>query len=227
MRLAAAEAFELDQSEHVGDARRDLVLGQSLLLETEGDIALDREMRKQSVALEHHIDGAPVRRHRRKIHAVEQDAAAARLLKTGDKPQQRCLAAARRTKQREEFALINFERKLIDGENSPKRLLTTSIRSSGCKLRSAHGSKPRFANPELDLALAIALRFSDRRADAPRNHAKVGISLSHFVGNRRRPAPADCTSRSRRRGRLRLGYEALERFDLRGREPQPELRTPP
>jgi hypothetical protein len=39
--------------------------------------------------------------------------------------------------------------------NSPKRLLTASMRNSGCKLRSAQGAKPRFVNPELTAIVAI------------------------------------------------------------------------
>ena len=114
MRLAAAVAFELDQREHVGDALGDFVLGQAFLLEAEGDVALDGEVREQRVALEHHIDRPPMRRHGCKIGAVEQDAAGVRPLEAGDQAQQRGLAAARGTEQGEELALINVERQMID-----------------------------------------------------------------------------------------------------------------
>ena len=67
VRLACGEAFEPDQRQHLGDARRDLRLGQSILLEPERDIARDGQMRKQRVALEHHVDRPPIGRHRRDI----------------------------------------------------------------------------------------------------------------------------------------------------------------
>src|SRR5437016_3535253 len=74
MRLASIEAFEPDQRKHLTYPRRGLVLGQAFLLESEGDVLFDREMGKQRVALKHHVDRTPVRRHAGKILAVEQNA---------------------------------------------------------------------------------------------------------------------------------------------------------
>src|SRR5262249_56621152 len=74
VRLALAQAFEPDQREHLLDPRRDFSLRKPLLLESERDVALDREMRKQSVALEHHVDRPPIRRYPRRILTVRQDA---------------------------------------------------------------------------------------------------------------------------------------------------------
>src|SRR5215472_4034521 len=114
MRLATAETFKLHQRQHIGDARRDFRFRQALLLQSKSDIAFHREVREQRIGLKHHIDRAPMRRHRRKIDAVEEDAAGARLLKSGNEPQQRGLAAAGRTEQREELALKDLERELVD-----------------------------------------------------------------------------------------------------------------
>ncbi len=122
VRFAAAEIFELHQRQHVGDAFADLRLGQAFLLESEGDIGLDVQMRKQRVALKHHIDRPPIRRHLREIDAVEQDAAGIRLFEAGDQPQQRGLAAAGRSEQRKELALVDVERKLIDGGEAAEAL---------------------------------------------------------------------------------------------------------
>ena len=47
--------------------------------------------------------------------AVEQDAARGRPLEAGEHPQQRGLAAARRPEQREELALVDVERQVVDG----------------------------------------------------------------------------------------------------------------
>ncbi len=114
VRLAPAEIFKLHQSQHVGDPFGDFPLRQTFLLEAEGDIGFDIKVRKQRIALKHHVDGTPMRRHRRKVDPVEQDTAAIRPLEARDQAQQRGLAAAGRTEQREELALIDVERKLID-----------------------------------------------------------------------------------------------------------------
>ena len=71
-------------------------------------------MRKQRVALEHHVDRPPVGRHAGKVRAVEQDAALVRRLEAGEQAQQRGLAAAGGTEQREELALVDVERQAVD-----------------------------------------------------------------------------------------------------------------
>ena len=85
MRLAPGKAFEPDQRQHLLDPRRDLGLGKPFLLESECDVALDREVRKQCVALKHHVDGPPIGRHGRDIGSVEEDAPLIRRLEAGEK----------------------------------------------------------------------------------------------------------------------------------------------
>ena len=60
--LRLAEAAELDELERLADARADLVLGDLLALEAEGDVALDAQVREQRVGLEDRVDVALVRR---------------------------------------------------------------------------------------------------------------------------------------------------------------------
>ena len=93
---------------------RDFPPGQALLLEAEGDIGLDVEVREQRIALEHHVDRPPVRRHRREIDPVENDPAGVRPLEAGDQAQERGLAATRWSEQGEEFAFKDIEREMID-----------------------------------------------------------------------------------------------------------------
>ena len=50
-------------AQHLADPLVDLGFRQLVLLQPEGDVAGDRKMRKQRVALEHHVDRPPVRRH--------------------------------------------------------------------------------------------------------------------------------------------------------------------
>src|SRR5262249_44342159 len=120
--LALAQAFEPDQREHLLDPRCDFSLRKPLLLESERDVALDREMRKQSVALEHHVDRPPIRRYRRDILTVDPDAALVRRVQAGKQAQQRGLAAARGTEQRKEFAWENVERNAFDRSHGSKLL---------------------------------------------------------------------------------------------------------
>ncbi len=112
--LAFAQTFEPHQREHLAHAGRDLLLGQPLLLQAEGDIALDREMGKQRVALEHHVDRAPIGRHCRDVCPIEQDAPLARGLEAGQHAQQGGLAAAGGTEQREELPFVDVERNVCD-----------------------------------------------------------------------------------------------------------------
>jgi hypothetical protein len=83
MRLPAREFFQPHHREHIADALFAFGARQLFLLETEGNVVRDREMRKQRVALEHHIDRTPMRRQRADILIVEHDAAKIRRLETG------------------------------------------------------------------------------------------------------------------------------------------------
>ncbi len=105
---------ELHQRQHLGDARLDRIAGKTFLLQPELDVARNRHVGKQRVALEHHVDRPPVRRRRRQVRAVEQHAAFARCFEPGDHAQQRALAAARRAEEREEFAREDIKRERID-----------------------------------------------------------------------------------------------------------------
>src|SRR5262249_47961661 len=92
----------------------DLRFWQTVLLEPEGDIALDREVRKQRIALKHHVDRPPVRRHARQVDAVEQHTAFLGRLEARQQPQQCALAAAGRAEESKELALIDVERQVVD-----------------------------------------------------------------------------------------------------------------
>ena len=74
-------------------------------------------MRKQRVALEHHVDRPAVRRHGGDVLAVEQDAPLVRPLEAGKHAKQRGLAAAGRPEQREELAFVDVEREPVDRDH--------------------------------------------------------------------------------------------------------------
>jgi hypothetical protein len=111
---AIGQALELHELQHLGDTGLALAPGHALLLEAITDVPGDAHMREERVALEHHVDRPPVRRHAGEVGAAEEDSARARRLEAGEKAHQRGLAAAGRPKQAEELALEDVERHLVD-----------------------------------------------------------------------------------------------------------------
>src|SRR5215212_12174072 len=109
------ELLKLNESERFFDPRSNLSTRQSLLLQSESHIACDRKMRKQRVALKHHVDRPAVGRHGGDIGAVEQDAALACRLEASKHAQQCGLSAAGRAQECKELALRDVERKPIHG----------------------------------------------------------------------------------------------------------------
>ena len=75
----------------------------------EGDILLDRQVRKQSIVLEHHADVALVRRHVLDRPVGQVDVATGRNLEARQHHQRGRLARARRAKQGDELALPDVE----------------------------------------------------------------------------------------------------------------------
>ena len=114
MRLALGELRELHQPEHLGDTLLDLGFGHAFLLEAEGDVLLDRHMRKKRVGLEHHVDRTAVGRNAAQILPVQQYAPRSRLVEAGQHAQQRGFTAARGAEKCKEFALVDGEGKIVD-----------------------------------------------------------------------------------------------------------------
>jgi hypothetical protein len=77
--------------------------GSPSLLEPESDIAGDAQVRKQRIALEHHVDRPPMRRHRRDVDAIEQDFSTVGRFKPAAAAVARS-CRSRRPEQREELA---------------------------------------------------------------------------------------------------------------------------
>ena len=72
--IAVAELRQLDEAEHLGDARVDLGLRHAGDLQAEGDVLRDRQVGEQRIGLEHHADVALVRLEVGDVLAVDQDA---------------------------------------------------------------------------------------------------------------------------------------------------------
>ena len=124
-RLALLEAGQLDQLEHVGDARLDLVALDLLAPQPEGDVVLDRQVREQRVVLEDRVDVPLVRRQPghvleralagRWIGGPQLDQARGGLLEPADHPEGGRLAAAGRPEEGEELAVLDLEVDVVDG----------------------------------------------------------------------------------------------------------------
>ncbi len=69
--LAFLEALELDQRNHLRHAGVDLGTRHAGALQSKRDVVAHREMRKQRVALEHHVDRTLVRQDLRDVPAVQ------------------------------------------------------------------------------------------------------------------------------------------------------------
>jgi len=72
-------------------------------------------------------------RHRRHIAPAELDPAAVRALETGDQPQQRRLARARRAEQGEELALVDGQVDSVDRDDVPV-ILANAVESERRRL---------------------------------------------------------------------------------------------
>ena len=91
---AFLKSLQAYQRHHFGDTRSDLVFRQSCALQPERDVALNGEMRKQRVVLEHHVDGALMRQHMRDVRTIKMDRTRVRRLEPRQHAEQRGLAAA-------------------------------------------------------------------------------------------------------------------------------------
>ena len=108
------EAAELYQLKRFGNAILDLAAAHARDLEAVGDIVGDAHVRKDGIALEHHVHRPLVWRDTGHILPVDQDMALGRQFEAGDHAQQRRLAAARRAEQHEELACHDVEADVID-----------------------------------------------------------------------------------------------------------------
>jgi hypothetical protein len=92
----------------------DLGLGHAVLLEAEGDVLLDRHMRKQRIGLEHHVDRPLVGRHAGHVLPVDQMRARGRLSKPASMRSSVDLPQPEPPSSAEELALVDVERQVVD-----------------------------------------------------------------------------------------------------------------
>src|SRR3984893_14143277 len=115
MRLALAEAPELDEFQHRRHPVGDLRLRHAVLLQAERDVLFHRHGWKWRVQLEPYVDRTFVGGHARHVLAVDEDAAGTGGLETAQHAQQSRLAAPGRAEKAEYFALVDLQRIVVAG----------------------------------------------------------------------------------------------------------------
>ncbi len=144
MRLAVRQRLQLHEREHLLQAPRQRILCKTLTLQAEGDVSRDRQMRKERVALEHHVHWPEMRRNSGHILPIDGDGAAVGRLEARDHPHQRGLAAARGAKQRKEFATTDLQRDTSDGPDAAEALAEVTDGNRGRRRGCRHeGRRPR------------------------------------------------------------------------------------
>ena len=101
----------------VADPAVDLGRGDFAHAQAEGDVVVDRFVRIERVALEHHRDVALVRRQRVDDLVVEPQFALGDVLQPRDHVQRRGFAAAGRAEQDDELLVADLELEIVDGND--------------------------------------------------------------------------------------------------------------
>ena len=86
----------------------------ALHLQPERDVVVDGHVREERVLLEDHVHGPAIRWNPGHVVPFQDDAAGVRQLEARDHPKRRRLAAPARPEQREELALTDLERHVVN-----------------------------------------------------------------------------------------------------------------
>ena len=148
MRLSFRVRLELHELQHRFDPSPNFVLRQAVAAQPEGDVVEHREVRKERVALEHHVHRPLVRRQRRQVAAGELDGSRSRLLEAGEHAQQRRLAAARGAEKGEHLALGDVDRDVVDGALAVEVLDDVRDSKKGVVSHARSVANPQFSNSD-------------------------------------------------------------------------------
>jgi hypothetical protein len=125
-RIAVGEPVELHEIEqlfHPGADRGLLFPDRARLhAQAEGDVLEHCHVAEQRVVLEHEADVPLTRALRQCVLAVEGDFARIRPVEAGDDPQQRGLAGARGSEQRQQLAIVDLEVDAVEGGKTAELL---------------------------------------------------------------------------------------------------------
>ena len=104
-----SESFQLDEREGARDHLVELCLGKLLPAQTVGQVLPHVQMRKDGVALKHHVHRPAIRRHRRHRLSVDEHFSFRRRLESREYAQQSRLATPRGSEEREELSFVHFD----------------------------------------------------------------------------------------------------------------------
>ena len=107
-------ARQVDQVQHPVDAFGNCALTQPLHVESIGDVLVNREMRKECIALKDHGHVALVRRQRIDLTSIQKDLARGGKLEPGQHAQRGRLPTARRTQQRDQLSFLDLEVHIVN-----------------------------------------------------------------------------------------------------------------
>src|SRR3546814_955001 len=109
-RVLGALVGKADEVEQLADPRGNFRFGAATVLQPEGDVALDGEIREQGVGLEHDAEVALGDRQGRYVPTGLLDGAARLQVEPGNGAQEGGLAATGRAQEADEFAVLDVER---------------------------------------------------------------------------------------------------------------------
>ncbi len=115
--LALQELREPEELGDLVDASADVRLRHPPHLQAVAEVLANAHVRVQGVALEDHGDVAVSRREVGHVAAADPDLARRHLLEAGDGAEERRLTAARRADERDELAVPDVERDVVDGHD--------------------------------------------------------------------------------------------------------------
>jgi len=142
--LAIEQLADLEDAGSALDPVADLALVQVGELERERHVVVDRHVRVQRVALEHHRDAALGRRQVVGALAIDHDVTGGDGLQPGDQAQQGRLAAARRADEHDELAFGDGQADATDDVDRVERFADVAQDHGGHVRRSDHSRSLQF-----------------------------------------------------------------------------------
>ena len=107
VRLAFGKLRHLHEAQHFLHACVDFVFWKFVLFQTECDVLFHGHVRKQGIALEHHVDGAVIRGEFGDVLPVQNNLPFGGGFHAGQHAQQRGFAAARTAQKGEDFVAVD------------------------------------------------------------------------------------------------------------------------
>ena len=171
MRIAVARRRETDELEQFADPVAAFALPLAPNPEPELDVLPGGHVREQAVGLEHHPHVAAVRRSPRHVGAVDDDRAGGRMVEAGDEPQCGRLAAAGRSEQRDELALLELEVDPVErrhrAEHAPQAVDLEVRHQRAPAISVRRPGRPRPTSRSENIAAQVIVKLRNDTAAAP------------------------------------------------------------